>query len=46
MLGPAILESQGEIIGPPMDTVLERYLTRLTSRFNVVTVDYPGIGKR
>jgi pimeloyl-ACP methyl ester carboxylesterase len=45
MLGPAILESQGEIIGPPMDTVLERYLARLTGRFKVVTVDYPGIGK-
>lgn len=45
MLGPAILESQSEIIGPPMDTVLERYLARLTGRFTVLTLDYPGIGK-
>lgn len=45
MLGPAILESQGEIIGPPMDDVLERYFARLTDRFTVVTLDYPGIGK-
>lgn len=45
LLGPAILESQGEIIGPPMDDVLARYLARLTDRFTVVTVDYPGIGR-
>ncbi|MEQ8404962.1 MAG: alpha/beta fold hydrolase [Oceanicaulis sp.] len=45
MLGPAILENQGDIIGPPMDAVLERYLARLTDRFTVVTLDYPGIGK-
>lgn len=40
-----LMASFSEIFGPGLEPVLQGYLDRLTDRYRVLLVDYPGIGR-